>query len=229
MTSAGSVLYIFSGLIFGLGITSSFLQGATTERGGVTVKSLPLPVKNGSVSVEKAIGLRRSVRNFTSSRLTDQQISQLLFAAQGITDTSRGFRAAPSAGATYPLTCYLVTQEGVFRYLPEKHALESVKKGNQLQKLGEAAWGQSCVSSAPAVVVITAVFDQTTNRYGERGHRYVHMEVGHAAQNVHLQAAAMGLGSVPVGAFDDSAMAKALGCGDKEKVLYLVPVGVPKK
>lgn len=199
--------------------------GANGRR--TAVEQLPSPQKEGSVSVAEAIARRRSVRVFDDRGLTDQEISQLLYAAQGITDTSRGFRAAPSAGATYPLEIYLVTRDGIFRFRPDEHALETVKKGSHLGELGKAALGQSTVSAAPAVIVFTAVPARTTRRYGDRGRRYVHMEAGHAAQNVHLQAVALGLGSVPIGAFDGEAVAKIVGAGDKEEVLYLVPVGEP--
>jgi SagB-type dehydrogenase family enzyme len=218
-------LLIVSCVLFGIGISTSWCQTGASARRSPTVEVLPLPKRTGAVPVEEAIGRRRSVRSFENRDLTEQQISQLLYAAQGITDTSRSLRAAPSAGATYPLECYLVTREGVFRYLPAEHALEAVKKRDVRQELGKAALGQSCMSSAPAVVAFTAIPERTTGRYGDRGHRYIYMEAGHAAQNVHLQAVALGLGSVPVGAFDDDAVCKALGCGGKEKAIYLMPVG----
>ncbi|MBD3314977.1 MAG: SagB/ThcOx family dehydrogenase [Chitinivibrionales bacterium] len=189
---------------------------------------LPLPGQEGAMSVEQAIAHRRSVRAYKDSTLSERQIAQLLFAAQGITDTSRGFRAAPSAGATYPLESYVVTKDGVFHYLPEDHALKTIKKGNYMRELGKAAMGQSYVSSAPVVVVLTAVPERTTDRYGERGRLYVYVEAGHAAQNIHLQAVALGLGSVPVGAFEPDEVCEIVECGPKETAIYLIPIGIPR-
>ena len=199
------------------------------NKGGKTVKKLPAPRNKGAMSVESCIAKRRSVRSFSDSVLSDEEISQLLWAAQGITDRNRGFRAAPSAGATYPLETYVVTREGVFRYLPQQHALESIKTGDSRGMLAIAALGQSFVRQAPVTIVFSAVPERTTNRYGNRGIMYIHMEAGHAAQNVHLQAVALGLGSVPVGAFDENMAAKAIGVPTGERVVYLVPVGRPSR
>lgn len=195
---------------------------------GARIRELPPARTEGTVSVESAIAARRSVRSFEDSPLSEQEISQLLWAAQGITDKARGRRAAPSAGATFPLETYLVTAEGVFRYLPDRHALEQVKAGDHRPELAEAALGQPWVREAPATIAFAAVPERTTGKYGRRGTLYIHMEAGHAAQNVHLQAVALGLGSVPVGAMDDARAAKLLGCRGREEVLYLVPVGKPK-
>jgi SagB-type dehydrogenase family enzyme len=186
---------------------------------------LPPAHKKGAFSVEEAVATRRSVRSFTGVPLSMQEISQLLFAAQGITDTVNGFRAAPSAGATFPLEIFCVTCEGVFRYRPRVHALEKVKEGDLRGALSAAAYGQQCVRDAPLTVVLAAVFSRTTDRYGGRGIMYVHMEAGHAAQNIHLEAVALNLGSVPVGAFEEEGLHRLLGCGDDEKVIYCIPVG----
>lgn len=192
------------------------------------MKTLPIPETASTVSLETAIAQRRSVRSFKDAPLTDEQISQLLWAAQGVTDQRRGFRAAPSAGATFPLETYLVTAEGLFHYLPDQHALAEVKRGDFRKQLADAALGQDCVREAPASIVFTAVPRRTTARYGERGMMYIHMEAGHAAQNVHLQAVALGLGSVPVGAFDEAKVEEILGCAGREKALYIIPVGQPR-
>lgn len=189
------------------------------------VRSLPAPRTTGNMSVEQAIAGRRSIRSFSGKSLSEKQISQLLWAAQGITDRRNGFRAAPSAGALYPLEIYSVTAKEICRYLPEKHALEIIKKGDFRKTLSSAALGQSCVAGAPVVFVITAVIERTTSKYGKRGTQYVYMEAGHAAQNIHLQAVALNLGSVPVGAFKEDAVEKLLNAGKGEKVLYIVPVG----
>lgn len=191
------------------------------------VKRLPNPDIEGTVPVETTISNRRSVRVFAPDPLTPAQISQLLWAAQGITDRRRGFRSAPSAGATFPLAAYLISADGVFLYNPAQHEIELRDPSDVRDRLAAAALGQSFVRSAPVSIVLTALFERTTGRYGKRGEQYVYMEAGHAAQNVHLQAVAMGLGSVPVGAFDDGAVAGALGLTGREKPLYILPVGVP--
>lgn len=140
----------------------------------------------------------------------------------------QGLRTAPSAGALYPLRLYLVTREGVHRYLPEMHALEPAVRADDLRApLAAAALGQDWLAQAPLVVLITAVPGRLRRRYGERAERYAWIEAGHAAQNIHLQAVALGLVSTPVGAFDDDAVAGLLGLSDAERPLYLIAVGHP--
>jgi SagB-type dehydrogenase family enzyme len=196
------------------------------EGGGErTVMELPEPVQSGVMSVEEAIARRRSVRSFAENALPPDQISQLLWAAQGITERRRQLRAAPSAGATYPLETYLVTGEGVFRYLPARHALERAAANDVRPALAEAALGQTWVRAAPASIVFAAVPERTTGRYGRRGMVYIFMEAGHAAQNVHLQAVALGLSSVPVGAFNDDEVASVVGLAEGEIPLYIVSIG----
>lgn len=204
--------------------------GSCAEKGKDTVRirQLPAPEKTGRMSVEEAITLRRSVRSFSNSQLTEKELSQLLFAAQGITDAAGGLRASPSAGATFPLEVYCVTADGVFKYHPKQHSLETIKSGDFRSALAEAALGQECVKSAPVNIVFSAVASRTTKRYGERGNRYVLMEAGHAAENVHLQAVALGLCSVPIGAFDDRQAGSVIGTPDSEAVLYIIPVGRKK-
>jgi len=193
------------------------------------MRTLPEPETDGAGSIEHVLKERRSVRDFGDGKLTDGQLSQLLWAAQGITAPGRGYRTAPSAGATYPLETYAVTAAGVFHYLPEKHALQEIRRGDLRAELSGAALGQSSVAKAPVTIVFAAVPKRTTGRYGERGIRYIHMEAGHAAQNVHLQAVALGLGSVPVGAFDDEEVRGILEIDPGQQVLYLIPVGVPRR
>ena len=168
---------------------------------------------------------RRSVRRFTPQALSIQQISQLCWAAQGITDTSRGLRTCPSAGATYPLEIYIVTAEGVDRYRPADHSLERHRDGDMRQALQAAAKNQTSVGGAPATFVIAAVASRTEKKYGDRALRYIHMEAGHCGQNILLEAVALGLGAVPVGAFRDDAVAKALSLPADHAPLYLIPVG----
>jgi SagB-type dehydrogenase family enzyme len=179
-------------------------------------------------SLEGCIKARRSVRSFEDKALDLNQISLLLWAAQGETDKEQGFRAAPSAGATYPLEIYLCSQDGVFHYLPKSHGIERSDTSDVRSRIVTAALNQKFIGDAGCIIVITAVFERTTWRYGRRGEMYVHMEAGHAAQNIHLQAVALGLGSVPVGAFKEDDVADILQLED-EKPLYIIPVGYPKK
>ena len=192
-----------------------------------TVITLPKPNQKGSVSLEQAIAARRSQRDFLSQSLTLEQISQLVWVAQG-QDTHSKYRTTPSAGATYPLELFVVTDQGLFRYLPDKHSLEKLTDRDLRAALASAAWGQEFVEAAPLTLVFAAQFERTTKRYGQRGIRYVYTEVGHAAQNVHLQAEALGLGSVGVGAFDDASVSKVLLLEDYLEPLYLVVVGYVK-
>lgn len=204
---------------------------------GVAGETLELsePSTEGELSVEKAISERRSIRNYEEKPLDLKDVSQLMWAAQGITDSARNYRAAPSAGATYPLEVYLVVgpngvnrlEEGVFLYEPDLHQLEKVLTGNRQPSLREAALGQSPVSNAPVNIVITAVYERTKGKYGARGERYVHMEAGHAGQNLYLQAEALGLGMVVIGAFDDNQVKKVLGLPEERDPLYVIPIGYP--
>lgn len=187
--------------------------------------ALPQPKLTSQVSLEETISQRRSKRKFSSQQLSQEQISQLLWSAQGITDQGRGFRGAPSAGALYPMEIYLASKDGLFHYLPQGHKLEQVFKKDIRRELAAASLGQGFVHQAPINIVIAAVFERITSHYGSRGRRYTDIEVGHIAQNVHLQAVALGLGSVPVGAFDDQRVKKVLKLAEEEEPLYIIPVG----
>ena len=191
--------------------------------------SIPLPAAKtkGEMSLEEAIAKRRSIRAFSTRTLTMEQISQLAWAAQGITDSKRMLRAAPSAGALYPLELYFVTSEGAFHYLPEDHSLAQLATADLRSPLAAAALGQNSVASAPLDVVIAAVYERTRKKYGNRAERYVHLEAGHAAQNLLLQATALGLAGVPVGAFDDEKVAAVLSLPDDQQPLYIIPIGYP--
>ena len=192
--------------------------------------TLPEPRYDSNVSIEEALLNRRSIREYAGEPLMLQEVSQLLWAAQGITD-SRGFRTAPSAGALYPLEVYVVVgdveslTEGVYRYKPQEHELIKVLDGDKRVELAKAALGQAWVKEAAADIVITAVYERTTVKYGDRGIRYVHMEAGHAAQNLCLQATAMDLGTVTVGAFYDEQVKEVLSLPKDEQPLYIIPVG----
>ena len=190
------------------------------------LRPLPALEDHAPDSLEEAIATRRSVRDFAERAVSDEDIGRLLWAAQGITGPE-GRRAAPSAGATYPLEVYSVSADGVARYLPEAHALEPHLDADPRDELAAAALGQSEVAAAPLVVVITGVVARTATRYGDRAERYVTLEAGHAAQNVLLQAVARDLAAVPIGAFDDDEVAAVLELPDGRAPLYLLPVGHP--
>jgi len=193
-----------------------------------TIVNLPKPNLDGSMSLERAVAARRSRRSFLSKALTLEQIGQLVWTAQGQAAKSR-YRTVPSAGATYPLELFVVTEEGLFHYLLAKHALEKLADQDLRSTLAAAAWGQEFIEAAPLTLVFAAEFVRTTGRYGQRGIRYVYMEAGHAAQNVHLQAESLGLGSVAVGAFNDASVSKVLSLPKHLEPIYMVVVGYPRQ
>ena len=199
------------------------------EHAGESIK-LPGQEYESGISVEEALLKRRSVRDFKDISLSLAEVSQVLWAAQGRTKL-RGMRTIPSAGALYPLELYVVAGNvealpaGVYKYRPDSHELTSIVKGDKRGDLCSAALGQSSVRKAAAVIVLSGVYKRTTTKYGERGIRYVHMEAGHAAQNVYLQTVPLRLGTVVIGAFRDEEVAKVLNMPDGETPLYLMPVG----
>ena len=198
---------------------------------------LPPPNLEGMVSVEAALAGRRSQRNFRDKAISTEQLSQILWAAYGITlpnphpQLRGGFRTTPSAGALFPLEIYVVVGNveglapGVYRYISSEHKLVKVIDGDVRNELMAAALRQTMVGTAPATIVYTAVFDRMTGRYGERGIRYTYIELGHSAQNVYLQAEALGLGTVAVGAFTDDRVIQILELPEDEVPLYLMPIG----
>ncbi|KPK42452.1 MAG: nitroreductase [Omnitrophica WOR_2 bacterium SM23_29] len=192
--------------------------------------TLPEPKYNSETSIEKALLERRSIRDYKDKALTLAEVSQLLWAAQGITDP-RGLRTAPSAGALYPLEVYIVAgnvielPKGVYKYDPHKHELVKTMEGDKQAELCKAALGQPWVKGAAAVLVFSVVYKRVTGRYGHRGIRYADMEVGHAAQNVHLQAVSLNLGTVVIGAFNDDGVKKIINMPKNETPLYIMPVG----
>lgn len=191
--------------------------------------NLPKPNIKGKMSLEQSIQNRRSERDYLAQEISLQQLSQILWAAQGITDKNYGFRAAPSAGALYPLHFYVVKKDGVFRYIPDGHKLVKLKKEDMRPSLGRASLGQAAIRTAPVDIIITGNFGISQAKYGARAFRYVCMEVGHAAENIHLQAVALGLSSVPIGAFWDDVIKTTLDLPDTEDPLYIIPIGYLKK
>lgn len=192
---------------------------------------LPEPKKQSKTSIEETIFKRRSIREYEDEALNLGEISQILWSAQGITATEWGGRTAPSAGALYPLELYLVVRKaekleaGVYHYIPSGHKLEKILEGDLSSALAEAALGQSPVKEAPINLVFTAFFKRTAQKYGERGVGYVFMEVGHAAQNVYLQAQSLNLGTVTIGAFGEEEVRQLLNLSLEETPLYIMPVG----
>ncbi len=192
---------------------------------------LPEPKYDSGTSVEQALLERRSVREYKDEPMRLTEVSQILWAAQGISDPIRGFRTAPSAGALYPLDVYVVignvegVAKGVYKYEPNEHELVKIRNGNVRDEMAVAALGQTWVGEGAIIIVFSAVYERTTQKYGDRGIRYVHMEVGHAAQNVYLQAVSLNLGTAVVGAFEDEEVRKILNMSDVEHPLYIVPVG----
>ena len=192
--------------------------------------SLPEPRYAGEVSVEQALLQRRSVRSYKDDPLDITDISQILWSAQGST-SSRGFRAAPSAGALYPLELYVIAGNvknlpaAIYKYTPQDRALRIIVSGDRRFDLSRAALRQGSIRKAPAIILFCAVYERTTRKYGQRGIRYVHMEVGHAAQNACLQAIALGLNTAVIGAFQDSEVKMVANLPADEQPLYFVPVG----
>jgi len=190
---------------------------------------LPKPSSQGSVSLEQAIEKRVSVRSFTEQPLSLEQIGQLLWSGQGLRD-ALGHRTVPSAGALFPLELYLVIEEGVYHYLPERHQMEQHVEGDMRSSLSSAALGQEFVAQAPTTLLLTAVFSRIETKYGkERAPQYIYLEAGHAAQNILLQATALGLDGVPVGAFYEEQVSKALQLPGAHYPLYLIPLGFAEK
>jgi SagB-type dehydrogenase family enzyme len=212
-------------------IPSHAPEGGTSEPvKGTPSVSLPRPRLESSTSLEAAINARRSVRSFSRDPLTLAELSQILWAAQGITHPA-GRRTAPSAGALYPLKIYAAAGNvsdlpaGIYRYEPVGHVLVRIADGDPRSAVAEAAHGQASVKKAAVDIVISAVYSRTTGKYGERGIRYVHLEAGHAAQNALLQAVSLKLGSVVIGAFSDDGVKRAMRLEPDEQPLYIIPVG----
>ncbi|MCG2768363.1 MAG: SagB/ThcOx family dehydrogenase [Anaerolineae bacterium] len=187
---------------------------------------LPAPRLSSERSLEETLSRRRSVRRFTDEELTPQEISQLLWAVQGIT-REWGGRTAPSAGALYPLEVYVAMPRGFYHYVPQGHKLEIITRNDLRAEIWEASLKQDAVRDAPAVFIIAAVYERTAVKYGDRAARYVHLEAGHAAQNLLLQAVALDLGGVPIGAFHDDRLQSALSLPGDHEPLYVIPIGHP--
>lgn len=190
---------------------------------------LPAAKNTGQMPLEAAIQKRQSIRKYAAKELNSEQVSQILWAAYGANPRKNNFisRNVPSAGGIFPMSVYLLDKNGVFRYRPLTHSLEAVKPGDNRGELSAAAFGQGAVKQAPVNLVITADAAKCAQRYGDRAGRYTDIEAGHIGQNVSLQAVALGLGTVMVGAFNDEAVSGLLSLPDNEAPIYIIPVGYP--
>jgi len=194
---------------------------------------LPAPRTKGPMSLEGALFVRKSRRDYARKGLTLEELSQMLWCTLGATQGRH--KASPSAGACYPLDVHVVVGRdavpsvpaGVYGYEPVAHQLKLLLAGDVREELCEAAWGQDFIAAAPVTIAFLSEFERTTQRYGERGLRYVFMDVGHMGQNIYLQAEALGLGTVAVGAFQDARVTSVLKLPAHLKPVYLMPVGHP--
>jgi len=199
------------------------------DKSSVIIK-LPAPCYDSKTSIERALIQRRSIRSYSNEPLSLAEISQLLWAAQGITD-SKGYRTAPSAGALYPLEIYIVAgrvkdlSQGIYKYRPHENALVKIVDGDKRAEVCRASLNQSSISDAAAVIVFCAIYERTTVKYGERGIRYVFIEVGHAVENVYLQAVSLKLGTLVIGAFNDNELKNVMNFDLYEYPLCIMPVG----
>ncbi|OPY25626.1 MAG: Nitroreductase family protein [Methanocella sp. PtaU1.Bin125] len=228
-------------LIIGCFQLSGPPAGAGPAPEGETIR-LPAPSRDSSTSIEQALSGRRSARDYRDEPLSLSDVSQLLWAAQGLSGTE-GLRTAPSAGALYPLEVYVVAgnvpdlKPGVYRYVPREHAIVMVADGDKRADLSRVALGQPSVKDAPIDIVIAGVYERTTGKYDTpvsdeltgakypAGVKYVHMEAGHASQNVYLQCESLGLGTVAIGAFSEEGVRNVTGMSGEKRPLYIMPVG----
>ncbi len=208
-------------------------RGEDEKMASIKAVKLPKPQLSGNLSVEEAIAARRTVRSFSEKPLTLMQLSQILWSGQGITETRFNHRSAPSAGALYPALIYIVVRPGmvekldagIYRYSPEGHYLQMTAEGDFTDKLRKVGYSQSFYAKAPVCFVLTGEYKKTTWKYGKRGMRYVHMEMGHIAQNMMLQVQTLKLAIGVAGAFRDERVSELLNLKEEETPFYLLPVG----
>jgi len=185
---------------------------------------LPAPKLDGTVSLEKALATRRSIRQFTGKEFTMEQIGQLAWSGQGITEKTRGLRTAPSARASYPMKLYLITQSGSYIYLPPKHALQVQEETDLRQKL---AGRQNSIAKSGCTFVIASKVGNSTAKYGDRAEKWKVLEAGHIAENILLEATSMGLGGVPIGGYDPNAVGQICRLPADMEPVYIVATGYP--
>lgn len=192
--------------------------------------ALPAPKATGTMPLEEAVAKRRSVRSYKPDALTPEQLSQILWAAQGLSPRKQFMaRNTPSAGGIYPMEVYVFDKTGIYQYIAKSHSLKLVKPDDMRKPLCDSAYGQSYITQAPVNIVLAGDVAKCAKRYGDRAPRYVAMEAGHIGQNISLEAVALGLGTVMIGAFDDDKANEVLGLPDNLSTLYIIPVGYPKE
>lgn len=190
-----------------------------------TEKSIRLPRPETTGPLDQILARRRSMREFEESELTDRELSQLAWSAQGVTEG--GLRTVPSAGGLFALEIRLVLPNGVYRYRPANHSIRLERTGDLRPEVAEAALFQDWIAEAPLILLVTAVADRLRGRYGSRSERYALLEAGHAAQNILLEAQSLGLAGTPVGAFDDDRISELFNLERGENPIYLLPIGHP--
>ncbi|HVP77073.1 MAG TPA: SagB/ThcOx family dehydrogenase [Thermodesulfobacteriota bacterium] len=199
---------------------SALAQGKSS---GESIK-LPPPKYESDVSVEKALLERRSIRSYKEEPLTLNELSQILWAAQGITEPTKGLRTAPSPRAVYLLQLYVLPGNvanlpmGIYKYQPQTHDLIKIADGDKKAELFKAA-GQAPIKNAPVALVITGLSEKTQNP------AWMYLEAGHAAENIYLQSVSLKLGTVAMAGFKEDDVRKALNLPDKERVIYIMPIG----
>jgi SagB-type dehydrogenase family enzyme len=209
-----------------------------TNRNIISITSLPSPVLTGNISVEEAIQNRRSVRTFSNESITIGNLSQILWAAQGITDNQSSLRAAPSAGQVYPLEIYIIIgnngvsglENGVYHYVPSNNTLEKLLNGDLKSDLSGIANGQPWVKQAPIDILITGNYLKMVDKYGDKdlSTRFVDLEAGHVGENIYLESESLGLVTVSLGSFNEKQLVQLLNIPNNETPLYIFPVGHPK-
>ena len=191
------------------------------------IVQLSEPSLKGKVSFEEALANRRSVRQFTSQQVRLAQVSQLAWAGQGITEPTKGFRTAPSAGSIYPIMLYFATPEGVFVYNPVEHSLEQTLAPDVRSRLAASASMQDAVVQASCDIIVAGSVRKLATQFRERARTYMLLEAGHIAQNIQLQAVCLGLGSVVVGGFDIVGVGRTCRLPQDLEPLLIICVGYP--
>jgi len=185
------------------------------------------PNLTGTLSFEEALTRRRSVRQFSTQPLRRSQIGQLAWAGQGVTDAERGLRTAPSAESLYPMELFIATNEGLFTYRPAEHSLQQTMEQDVRSELARATLTPDPVAAAPCSIIVAGSSRKISARVGSRAKTFVAMEAGHIAQNIQLQAVCMGLGAVPIGGLDMTAVRKICRMSRELDPLYVICVGHP--
>lgn len=231
------LLSIFLAVYIGYSIFMQPVEVKYQSRQILATVDLPQAEISGNMSVDQAIQNRRSVRSFSATPLTLKDVSQLLWAAQGITDSERNFRATPSAGHVFPMEVYLVAgngsvqelEAGIYHYNPFNNTLEKIVEGDQRYNLSQAAHQQKWVNDAPISLVVTGNYQKMQDKYpeGNISTRFVDMEAGHIGENIYLEVVSRGLGTVAIGSFYDDQMINLLKLPSNETPLYIYPVGYP--